>query len=260
LTGPTNFLPVAGLLLALGVFAPVAEARSLDVIRTQGTIEQCVHPNALPFSSRKGDPPGFQVELGEAIAKQIGVALEPIWIIGPRQVRRAGCDLVTDAIAESAIQDDSGLKLSKPYYRTGIALAVLSDSPITSVETIDPQAKIGVLGSSVASMIFNRRGLSTSAFAFEDEMLQAVADKEIGGAVVSRAAAGYFNVQHPGEAVRIVEIDGLAPEFSWNVAVGMMKPDDRLRGAINSALDQLTTDGTIGRIYAKYGINLQPPK
>jgi polar amino acid transport system substrate-binding protein len=251
---------VGGLLLAAGALAPLAEARSLDLIRAQGSIGQCVHPNALPFSSRRGDPPGFQIELGEAIAKQIGVALEPIWIIGPRQVRRAGCDVVTDAIAESAVQDDTGMKVSKPYYRTGIALAVRSDSPIISVETIDRQAKIGVLGSSVASMVFNQRGLTTSAFGFEDEMLKAVADKEIGGAVVSRAAAGYFNVIYPGEAVRIVEIDRLAPEFSWNVAVGMVKPDDKLRGAIDSALDQLTADGTIGRIYAKYGINLRPPK
>ena len=232
----------------------------MTVIQSQGTIGQCLHPNALPFSSRKGEPPGFQVELGEAIAKQIGVALEPIWIIGGHQLRRSGCDIVTDAIDQPEVQDEAGLKLSKPYYRTGIVLAVRPDSPITSAEAIDPHAKIGVMGSSIAFMTFNKRGLTTSAFGFEDEMLQALADKEIEGAVVSRAAAGYFNVTHPGEAVRLVDIDALEPDFSWNVAVGMSKPDDKLRAAINSALDQLTADGTIKRIYAKYGITLQPPK
>jgi polar amino acid transport system substrate-binding protein len=39
-----------------------------------------------------------------------------------------------------------------------------------------------------------------------------------------------------------------------------VKPDDKLRAAIQSALDRLSADGTITRIYAKYGINLQPPK
>jgi polar amino acid transport system substrate-binding protein len=217
-------------------------------------------PHALPFSSRKGEPQGFQIELGEAIAKQIGVALEPIWIVGPNQLRRARCDIVTDAIAEPGVQNETELQVSKPYYRTGVVLVVRPDSPIASVQAIDRDAKIGVMGSSIASMIFNQRGLTTSAFGFEDEMLKALADKEIDGAAVSRAAAGYFNLTHPGQAVRIVEIDGLAPGLSWNVAVGMVKPDDKLRAAIDSALDRLTADGTIKRIYAKYGINLQPPK
>jgi polar amino acid transport system substrate-binding protein len=255
-----KFLVSAAMLLAAGSLAPSAEARSLDIIRAQGAIGQCAHPNALPFSSRKGEPAGFQIELGAAIAKQIGVALEPIWIIGPNQLRRAGCDFVTDAIAEPEVQDETGLQLSKPYYRTGIVLAVRPDSPIPSAEAIDPHAKIGVMGSSVASMTFNRRGLTTSAFGFEDEMLKALADKEIDGAVVSGAASGYFNFTHPEQAFRIVKIDGLEPAFSWNVAVGMVRPDDKLRAAIDSALDRLTADGTIGRIYAKYGINLQPPK
>lgn len=65
---------------------------------------------------------------------------------------------------------------------------------------------------------------------------------------------------HPNAAFRIVDIDGLSPEFSWNVAVGISKPDDKLRAAINTALERLTADGTIKRIYAKYGIDLLPPK
>ncbi|HYZ21963.1 MAG TPA: transporter substrate-binding domain-containing protein [Rhodopila sp.] len=255
-----KFLVLATPLLAAALLAPTAEARSLDIIRARGAIEQCAHPNALPFSSRKGDPPGFQIELGQAIAKQIGVALEPIWIVGPNQLRRAGCDIVTDAIAEPGVQEETGLRLSKPYYRTGIVLAVRSDNPIANADAIDPHAKIGVMGSSVASMIFNQRGLTTSVFGFEDEMLAAVADKEVDGAAVSRSAAGYFNLTHPAQAFRLVEIDGLAPAFEWNVAVGMVKPDDKLRAAIDSALDRLIVDGTIRRIYAEYGITLQPPK
>lgn len=251
---------LAALLVAAGLFAPPVQARSLDIIRTQGTIGQCLHPSALPFSNRKGEPAGFQVELGEAIAKQIGVRLEPIWIIGGHQLRRSGCDIVTDAIDQPEVQDEAGLQLSKPYYRADIVLAVRADSPITSAEAIDQHAKVGVMGSSIASMIFNKRGMTTSAFGFEDEMLQALADKEIEGAVVSRAAAGYFNVTHPGEALRMVDIDQLEPDFSWNVSVGMSKPDDNLRAAINGALNQLTADGTIKRIYAKYGIELKPPK
>jgi polar amino acid transport system substrate-binding protein len=40
----------------------------------------------------------------------------------------------------------------------------------------------------------------------------------------------------------------------------MLKPDDKLRAAINAALEQLTADGAIGRIYARYGMTLQKPR
>jgi polar amino acid transport system substrate-binding protein len=246
-------------LLAL-LSAGDASARPLDAIHARGTLGECAHPNALPFASRKGDPPGFQIELGEAIAKELGVTLEPVWIIGPHQLHRADCDIVTDAIDDPEAQDETRLQLSKPYYRTGIVLAVREDGPITSADAIKPDEKVGVLSGSLAAMVLNQHSIGISTYGFEDEMLQAVVDKEIAAAAVSRAAAGYYNMTHPGHPIRIVDIDGLAPDFSWNVAVGMMKPDGKLRAAIDDALQHLTADGTIQRIYARYGIALQPPK
>jgi polar amino acid transport system substrate-binding protein len=237
-----------------------AAASSLDVIRGRGMIAECVHPNALPFASRKGELPGFQIELGQAIAKELGVALEPVWIIGPSHIRRTGCDMVLDAIADPEAQGETGLQISKPYYRTGVVLAVREDSPLTSPGAIDPHAKIGVMGSSVAAVTFSQRGLTISSYGFEDELLDAVVAKEIGAAAVSRAAAGYFNITHPAQPIRAIDIGSMAPGLSWNVAVGLVKPDDKLRQAIDAALDRLTADGTIQRIYARYGITLQPPK
>ena len=255
-----TFLALAALLAAAVALAGPAAARSLDAIRERGTIQQCAHPNALPFASRHGELPGFQIELGQALAKQLGVALEPVWIIGPHQIRRVGCDFVMDAIDYPGAQDDTGLELSKPYYRTGVVLAVREDSPIISAGSIDRTAKIGVMMGSVASMTLNQRGLATSSFAFEDDMLEALADHEIAAAAVSRAAAGYFGITHPGHAVRTMDMDALAPALSWNVAVGMLKPDEQLRQAIDAALVRLAADGTIKRIYARYGIALQAPK
>ena len=55
-------------------------------------------------------------------------------------------------------------------------------------------------------------------------------------------------------------LDDSEPELSWNVSVGMLKPDEKLKRAIDDALDQLSADGTIARIYGNYGIVLQAPK
>ncbi|MFZ0205913.1 MAG: transporter substrate-binding domain-containing protein, partial [Roseiarcus sp.] len=114
----------------IGLAGPVA-ARSLDAIRSIGSIGLCAHPNSLPFASKTADPPGFQVELGRALAQQLGVSLKLDWIITMFQMRSADCDIVMDTIADAEAQGETHLKISKPYYRTGVALAVSSDSALT---------------------------------------------------------------------------------------------------------------------------------
>jgi len=66
---------------ALIGLAGEAQARSLDAIRNSGVLGLCAHPNSLPFASKAENPPGFQIELGNALARELGVSLRPDWII-----------------------------------------------------------------------------------------------------------------------------------------------------------------------------------
>ena len=50
-----------------------ADARSLENVIERGALTLCASPNALPFASKTGPVPGFQIELGEKIAQQLGV-------------------------------------------------------------------------------------------------------------------------------------------------------------------------------------------
>ena len=50
-----------------------ADARSLEAVIERGTLTLCASPNALPFASKNGPVRGFQIELGEKIAEQLGV-------------------------------------------------------------------------------------------------------------------------------------------------------------------------------------------
>ena len=237
-----------------------AQARSLDAIRSSGTLGLCAHPNSLPFASKAGDPPGFQVELGQALARELGVSLRPDWIITQYQMRSAGCDIVLDVIADREAQGETNLRLSKPYYRTGVALAVPSASKLTSFKSLNEQTKVGVQVGSMAAMIIGQRHVPTSTFGFEIDSLEALANHEIDAAAVTPTMASYFNLTHPDKTLRILDRDESEANLNWNVAVGMVRPDDRLREAIDGALERLRTDGTIERIYRRYGIVLQTPK
>ena len=252
-------LPVLAL-AALCLGGHDVAARSLETIRSLGAIGLCAHPNSLPFASKADDPPGFQIEMGRALAAQLGVALKPDWILTIYQMRSADCDIVMDTIADREAQSETNLRLSKPYYRTGVALAVPADSTLTAFSGLNDRTKVGVQVGSMAAMVLSRRHVPTSTFGFEVDSLEAVANHEIDAATVTPSAAGYFNLTHPGNAVRILGFDESEPDLNWNVAVGMVRPDDKLREAIDAALDRLRADGTVERIYAHYGIALQAPQ
>lgn len=242
----------------IGLSGP-AQARSLEAIRSAGVLGLCAHPNSLPFASKAGDPPGFQVELGQALAGQIGVSLRLDWIITQYQMRSAGCDIVLDVIADREAQGETRLRISKPYYRTGVALAVPSSSTLTSFKNLNEHTKVGVQVGSVAAMIISQRHIPTSTFGFESDSLDALSNHEIDAAAVTPTAASYFNLTNPGRAVRILDRDESEADLNWNVAVGMVRPDDLLLEAIDASLERLRVDGTIDRIYKRYGIVLQTP-
>src|SRR5437868_4989873 len=121
------------------------KARSLNTIREFGSVGLCAHPNSLPFASKAGNPPGFQVELGQALARELGVALRLDWIITQYQMRSAGCDVVLDVIADREAQGETRLAISNPYYRTGVTLAVASTSQLTSFKSLNENVAVGMV-------------------------------------------------------------------------------------------------------------------
>jgi polar amino acid transport system substrate-binding protein len=153
-----------------------AQARPLNTIREFGAIGLCAHPNSLPFASKAGNPPGFQVELGQALARELGVALRLDWIITQYQMRSAGCDIVLDVIADREAQGETRLAISKPYYRTGVALAVPSASKLTSFKSLDANTKVGVQVASMAAMNSRRSSRPTDASRNKDDEEGAAAD------------------------------------------------------------------------------------
>ena len=253
-----QYLVLISLLILLGAFN--VTARSLEAIRQRGALTLCAHPNALPYASKRDVVPGFQVEIARALAKRLGVSLEQHWVINSFQYRRADCDIVLDAIADQAALAEVGLRISRPYHRSGVALAVGAGSTVASLTELGSGLRVGVQVGSMASMTLNKRGVQTSPFAFEDEIMDALAKGEIDAAAVTPTAIGWFNLTHPDGRVRRIPAFEDDPNLNWNVAVGMVSPDEKLRQDVDAALQALLADGTLARIYARYDVELRPPQ
>ena len=237
-----------------------ADARSLEAVIERGALTLCAHPNALPFASKAGPVSGFQVEIGEKIAQQLGVRLTREWVISAIHYRRADCDLVLDAIVRKDISPEFGIKPSRPYHRSGVVLAVRTNSQASSLASLGADQRVGVPVSSLASMTLNKGGVATSPFSFEDDIVAALANREIEAAAVTPATVGWFNLQHADKPLRLIPAFENDPDLNWNIAAGLIRPDDRLRARVDAAIEALLADGTIARIYAGYGIALRPPQ
>jgi polar amino acid transport system substrate-binding protein len=99
-----------------------------------------------------------------------------------------------------------------------------------------------------------------SPFVFEDDIVAALANREIEAAAVTPATVGWFNQQHTDKPLRLIPAFDNDPDLNWNIAAGLFRPDDKLRQRVDAAIEALLADGTIARIYARYGIELRPPQ
>jgi polar amino acid transport system substrate-binding protein len=260
---PPDMTPALKLGAALAlVLLSVASAlpRSLQAIADRGTLTLCANPDALPWASKTGPVPGFQVELAEDLAKRLGVSLTRQWVISVFQYRRVDCDLVFDAIASKGASVEGGLRLSRPYQRSGVVLALRGESSVASLDGLAAGHRVGVLVGSLVSMQLDKRGIATTPFVLERELMAALAGGEVEAAALTPVAIGWYNRGHPQAPFRMIAAFASDPDLNWNLAVGMIGPDDKLRQQIDAALGEMLADGTIARIYAGYGIELRPPE
>jgi polar amino acid transport system substrate-binding protein len=248
--------------LAALVLLSVAPAlpRSLQAITDRGALTLCASPDALPWASKTGNVSGFQVELAENLAMRLGVSLTRQWVVSAIQYRRADCDVVFDAISGKDAAVEGGLRLSRPYQRSGVVLAVRDHSAVASLDDLTSGRRVGVLTGSLASMTLGKRGVTITPFVLEGELMTALASGEIDAAAITPTAIGWYNTVHPQAHIRALRVFADNPDFNWNLAVGMIGPDDRLRERINAALGDMLADGTVARIYGRYGIELRPPE
>lgn len=246
--------------MALASVVASADAGPLEAVRERGTFGVCAHPDALPYSSQDRTTPGFQIEIAEAIAKQLGVRLHVDWIVFTRHARRTDCDASIGAIVKSDTDGGGprrGPRLSKPYVASGYILVVPAKA--ASVERLeDVKGKIAVEHTSWPHYVLDKRKIPVSTYGSPFDVLDAVTRGQAAAGLVSDAYAGWYLKLQPG-TIKISETYVPESDFRWNVAVGLRNADAPLVDAVNRALDTLIADQTIPNIFARYGIRYRPP-
>ena len=246
-------------LFAAALAVNAAQARPLEEVTQKGEVSVCAHPNALPFASDKPDAPGFQIEIARAIAAKLGVRLRVDWIVPTMRASMVDCDLLMDAIVDPAVRRP-GVQLSTPYQTSGVSLVFAAgQAPVAAYRDLRAGTRVGVLMNSLASLIVSRTPASMVPFGFEDDLVDAVSRGEVHAGAVSPATIGYYNLTHPGSALRFSHAEDSEPELRWQVAVGMRRADAAMTQAVDGALRALLAEGALTAIYARYGVPHRAP-
>ena len=120
------------------VFSTMAVARSMDAIQASGTIIMATEGAYRPFNYMEGATPvGFEVELGNAIAHQMGLKAE--WKIIPFESLLYGLqqdrwDMVMASFAATPVRARA-VQFTQPYYCSG-GVIVSKNSPIAGPEQL----------------------------------------------------------------------------------------------------------------------------
>lgn len=236
-----------------------AQQSTIERAKRSGVITVCADPDRLPYSSQKLDPPGFDVEIAQEIAKDIGAKLGYNWFAtrsGPRALRQlvgeGGCDFFLGLPVEASFEESNfKLVLSKPYYVGGFATVARSDAPDTVLQ--DSKSKgVGVQMGTLPDFKLFDRGYERKLFKNTTEMVEELSVKTI-DAAVTPAPEGAWAIKSKGDT-KLKILANTEKDFVFPMAVAVRKADKDLLELINTTIDRLESSGRMTEIFSKYGM------
>ncbi|HEK9101607.1 ABC transporter substrate-binding protein [Bacillus pfraonensis] len=204
-----------------------------------------------PFNFKENDGKlvGFDVEIGEALAKKMGMKPVPVtnpWetLIQGLKAKKYDVILGSMAITEDRLK---AVNFSNPYYRSGaqIFVAKKNDS-ISSAEDLKGK-KVGVVKASTFKTLVAKQ---TDQITEYDSDITALMDLEPGrvDAVITDQMVGLrmikegkSNVKEAGKPLNLDEM-----------GIAIRKDDKEMVKKVNKALDEIIKDGTYEKISKKW--------
>jgi polar amino acid transport system substrate-binding protein len=268
------------LVMAMWIGGPdLGSARSLQDIIDRRAFSICAHPDAAPFSMRTPQATGLQIDLAQAIARQLGVELQEEWVLFRRDARKVGCDAIMAGIAHDAGDDEHrpnapgaagsppgldgvslGPRTSRPYAASLTRVVVHTGAAaVSSIDDLKGRA-VAVLHASYTHYVLDTRGIKVrTLYPTEADILEAVDKGEMEAAVVSEWSVGWYRKLHPDARIDTIDHLTVDPDLDFNVGVVLRNADRALLARVNDIVASLISSGEIERIFRDYGIPYRPP-
>ena len=202
---------------------------------------------------------GFDTELAEAVFGQLGYKVifqEIDWNQKYTDLNSGTIDCVWNGFTANSADSDDGIARSEKvdfsynYMENRQVIIAKADSGITSVEDLAGKVAAVESGSAGESYAATFEGVTIKGFLKQTDCLFEVnagtADFAVLDAQLAKSYAG------KGDYASITIIDDLSSDVEF-YAIGFKK-GSALTAQVNSALEKLAADGTIGKLAEKYGV------
>ena len=236
--------------------AKKADAASdrLTQIQSKGELVIALEGNWAPWSFHDDSDTlvGYDVEVGRAIAEKLGVKatfVEGEWDGLLAGVEAGRYDMVINGVDITPSRQET-YDFSTPYAYIRTALVVKSDNDtITSFEDLEGKTTANSIGSTYMELA-EQYGATCSGVDTLDETIQMVLQGRADATLNADVSFYDYLSQHPDAAIKIVAEADDANE----VAIPMQKGETSasLRQAVDKAIGELRTDGTLTELSNKY--------
>lgn len=233
-------------------------AEDLAKVKTKGEIKMAMSGQYPPFNfvDDKNHLTGFDVEIGQAVAKRIGIKATPLstaWdgIIAGLLANKYELICGSMAITEERLKS---IDFSDPYYRSGAQLFVKKGSPIKSVADLKGK-KVGVtLGTTYEKWVrANISGADVRTYKGVPDMILEVGYGRIEGFITDKIV-GALAIKKKGAPISLA--GDLLYEEKMGIALRQNNP--ALKAALNDGLEAIKKDGTYRTISMKWlGIDVR---
>lgn len=199
-------------------------------------------------------PVGFEIDLVRALCARLGVRSEPVradWLALIDELRTGRIDLVLNGL-EVTPERARVVDFTQPYFRYEQQWTVRAADRGRFGGIADLRGhRIGVLNGSASLDVLRAAGFEPAQIAQYDDSLAPYTELELGrvDAVLAESIiAAYYAGRNPALA-------NLPQTFAPGVYAGAVRPQEQAwLAALDGALQQLREDGTLGAIYARWGI------
>lgn len=277
---PSRRVFITGALAALALPRSGAAA-SLDKVKANGVLRVAVYRDFAPWSWRDaaGKLSGIDVELGEAVAKKVGVRAELVDFIADESVDDDLRNMVwrgpliggqvVDVMMHVPVdprfaRQNDRVAIGAPYYREAFQMACGVD---TDCEVAPPQFK----GKKLAAELDSIPDIYLSG-GFGGVLRGDVAHLLSGAAAIDQVTQGKAEVvlatraqvEHARKSagdrlkVRRGPLPAL-PSPGWDVGVAVRDDSRDLGDAIDGMMADFRRDGTLDAILARYGVSPNAP-
>jgi polar amino acid transport system substrate-binding protein len=244
-------------------------ADALDRIAERGTLvwgadQEGGGPYVYPDENDPSILRGFEVELAEILAEEIGKQLDRPVKAQFKQGQWENLPLMLDGTIDLVL---NGFELTperqrdylctRPYYMYGLQLMARRDGPIASwTDVRSPQAgarwRAGALGGSAAYRYLEQNlagQVELSAFDGNTNAMERVADGGLDFTLQDDCIAIFYADRFPK-----LKFVGRPVDEGYYVAL-VSKEEPRLHAALNKALDAIIRDGRLHRLYDRWNMS-----